>query len=174
MRACRSRARSSRLGSGPVPRKARCDSGGFPLPWPTALPPSRGTPPAGSRAASAFPGDAPSGAAARAPNDSGRRSAQSVGELVETAVSLRTPDQVTEERRIRALAALVRRDAREVEERQRVRVAELELRSCDVCLRGQRLPRVHQPDIHEQRFYADTVSTLPRLQSARISELCST
>jgi hypothetical protein len=68
-----------------------------------------------------------SDAGARAPDGSGRRSADRVGKLVEGRAILGTPDEVAEEWRIRPLAALMGGDAGELEERSDSVVLELEL-----------------------------------------------
>ena len=88
-----------------------------------------------------------SDAGAQAPDASGRRSADGFRELVERATSLRAPDEVAEERRIRSLSTHVRGDAGEVEERVGVSVGQLEQSAIDV-LRCDRVARSAEPLVH--------------------------
>src|SRR5207237_9283973 len=80
------------------------------------------------RAAAPTRDASPSGGGARARGDLGARSRDRAGEALDIgAAAARQPEEIAEERRVPPVAALVRSDAREPEQRGRVRVGQVEL-----------------------------------------------
>src|SRR5205807_6550237 len=103
---------------------------------------------AGARRAAPATRDArTSGADARGLGGSGGRSDR-FGERLEVGGALRAPQEVAEERGVRALA-LVRGDPGEVEQRLHRLVVELELLRRQARRLGERVPGVREPRVHE-------------------------
>src|SRR5438034_2476287 len=100
------------------------------------------------RSAPALRGGRTWGAGARAPDASGLRSGNRGCELVDAVCALRAPNEVAEQRRVRAIAADVCRDPREVEQRPSLFIRELELGGVDAGCFREGVARVAQPGIH--------------------------